>query len=392
MEIVILVICLAALLWWGELALEWWFASRSGVDLADLPEASGGDATLSAVVPARDEAAGLEEALGSLLEALPGGGEVILVDDRSSDGTGAVAASMALRDARLKVIHLTEVPEGWLGKNHALQAGYEASAGKYLLFTDADVVFHPGCLSRAVAYCEEKGLDHLVATPQMVTEGIGEKIFVLFFSIALVARYRLWRASLPRSRFYAGIGAFNLLRRSAYEGAGTHRAIRAEVVDDLELGRLVKGAGGKQKVVSGEKCLRVRWNVGLGGLIRGLEKNAFAGFDYHPARTVTGSAALLVLTLVPFLAPLWYLGFGAGSVWALSAGAGAGVWVSFAALYRLASGQRGVRWVWFPTFPAAAFLLTWAVIRSMVLYYRRGGVSWRGTVYRRDEGGIGKEE
>ena len=380
-ELFVTFICIVSLLWWAELAFEWWLAERFGLDLADLPEPSF-DVSLSVIVPARNEEKSIEQALGSLLEALPGGGEVILVNDRSTDGTSALARRMERSDTRLKVIDVSTVPDGWLGKNNAMQTGYGASKGDYLLFTDADVIFRPDCLIRALGYCQREAVDHLVATPHMVTRGFWERVFVSFFSILLVSRYRIWRAALPRSRFFAGIGAFNLVSRTAYERAGTHLLIKGEVVDDLLLGRLIKRSGGKQRVISGERCLQVRWNEGLKGLIGGLEKNAYAGLDYNPVKTVVSCAALLLITIFPgFLAILYIIPLQV-ELSPLSAALGAGVWVSFALLYTLASRAMGTSRFYFLTFPLGVVLLVWTIIRSMVLYYIHGGVMWRGTIYK----------
>lgn len=381
MKLLVIFISVVSFLWWAELALEWWLAARVGQDLADLPEPSL-DVNLTVIVPARNEEKYIQQALGSLLEALPGGGEVILVNDRSTDDTGRIARRLAGEDARLKVIEISEVPEGWLGKTHAMQVGYGVSTGDFILFTDADVIFKPGCLGRAVGFCLQEGIDHLVATPLMITKGFWERVFVLFFSILLMSRFRIWRAALPRSRFYAGIGAFNLVRREAYERAGTHLSIKREVVDDLLLGRLIKRSGGKQQVVSGERCLQVRWHEGLRGLIEGLEKNAFAGFDYSPVRTVFGCIALILITSLPGLLPILYMTVPHSGISGFSAAAGMGVWVSFALLYVLTSRATGTNRLYFLTFPVGSVLLVWTIIRSMVLYYVHGGVKWRGTVYK----------
>jgi glycosyltransferase involved in cell wall biosynthesis len=381
-------VCAIAFLWWLELAVEWWYAARSGEELSEisafLPDDASGSFSLSVIIPARDEARALPEALASVLAALPEDGEAIFVDDRSSDETLQIAQRLAETDPRLKVLQVTELPEGWLGKNHALQRGYEESRGDFLLFTDADIVFQPGCLSRALALCGRDGLDHLVATPRVITERFWERVFVPFFSILLVSRYRIWRATVPGSSFYAGIGAFNLVRRSAYEKAGTHMALKLEVVDDLMLGKLMKEADGKQGVVSGERCVSVRWHEGVTGLVAGLEKNAYAAFEFKPLFAIFGCMGLLAITWVPVLASLLYLP-GQGSLSGVSAVCGYGVWMSFALLYGLAGRGAGATWFYFLTFPLGAFFMVWAIVRSAMLYHVRGGVMWRGTIYKRSE-------
>jgi hypothetical protein len=381
MDLMALIICVLSFLWWAELAVEWWLAARTGTDLADGPEQSV-PVSLSVVVPARNEEKNITRALGSLLRALPAGGEVIFINDRSTDRTGTIARQLAREDGRLQVIDVTELPEGWLGKTNAMQMGYTASRGDYILFTDADVHFTAGCLERAVALCVSDRIDHLVATPLMITEGFWERVFVGFFSILLVSRYRIWRAALPGSRFYAGIGAFNLVSRKAYENAGTHRAIKDGVVDDLLLGRLMKRSGGKQRVVSGESCLQVRWNEGLKGLIEGLEKNAYAGLGFSATVAVASCATLILVTVVPALLPVLYAAVPAAGISPLSAAAGAGVWGSFFVLYALPFGATGTKRFYFLTFPLGAVLLAWTILRSMALYYVHGGVKWRGTVYK----------
>ena len=382
MDLLILFTCVIALLWWAELAMEWWLAARTGKDLAALPECSL-PVGLSVIVPARNEEKNISKALGSLLHALPKGGEVIFINDRSTDETGTIARQLACEDRRLQVIDVTEVPVGWLGKTNAMQVGYRASKGDYLLFTDADVHFVAGCLERAVALCISDRIDHLVATPYMITKGFWERVFISFFSILLVSRYRIWRAALPGSRFYAGIGAFNLVSRKAYEKAGTHQAIKNEVVDDLLLGRLIKRSGGKQQVVSGERCLQVRWNEGVKGLVEGLEKNAFAGLGYSAINTVASCTALILITILPASLPILYVAVPITGISPLYAAAGAGVWGSFAVLYHLASRATGTCSLYFLTFPAGTVLLVWTILRSMSLYYVHGGVKWRGTVYKK---------
>ena len=388
-----------ALLWWLELALEWWYASRLGEDLLDvfpgvisgeLP-GPGGEVVLSVIIPARNESEALPQALPSVLAALPEHSEVILVDDRSTDDTSRIAKELAASDPRLTVLNVTDLPEGWLGKSHCLQKGYEQSKGDYLLFTDADVIFQPGCLAGALAICERDSLDHLVATPRVITEGFWERVFIPFFSILLVSRYRLWRAAVPGSSFYAGIGAFNLVRRSAYERAGTHAALKMDVVDDLMLGKLMKVDGGRQGVVSGEQCVSVRWHEGVTGLVGGLEKNAYAAFEYKPFSAVVGCLGLLAITWVPVLTSFIYSPW-QGGLARFSALCSYGVWVSFALLYHLASRGTGAKWLYFATYPIGAFFMVWAIVRSALLYHVRGGVMWRGTVYRKGEGGMGNRE
>ena len=219
--------------WWW-VALEWSAGYRKMEDLADQPLTSFEDLpSLSIVVPARNESAAIEQSLASILKDAPPGSDVVLIDDRSGDGTREIVHRMAREDSRLKVLTVDQLPQGWLGKNHALQKGADESEGDWILFTDADVHFEPGCLARALDYARKSEIDHLVVAPRMKTHGFWERVFVSFFVVALLTWLRAWRVNQRGGRGFFGIGAFNMVRRPAYERAGQHAALKDEVIDDL---------------------------------------------------------------------------------------------------------------------------------------------------------------
>ena len=331
--------------------------------------ASGGPCpSLSVIVPARNEAAALPRSLPSLLGQTYPHLAVIALDDRSTDATGAILESLKRQHPALAVIHIASLPDGWLGKTHALFIGSQAASGDWLLFTDADVVFHPRCLEVAVAYAETNGVDHLVVFPRTETLGFWEPILVGCFGLLFGLVFRPWRVSDPR---FIGVGAFNLIRRSAYTRIGTHRALATAMVDDLELGRLVKTHGLRQAAVLGDDLLRVRWQIGLSGIVHGLEKNAFAGLGYSVIRATAACLGLAACGILPFLAaPLGE----ARILWGVSA---------FAAILAQACFTREARLpLWSVLFfPVGIAVLCYSIIRSMLLALCRGQVEWRGTSY-----------
>ncbi|MGA8767394.1 MAG: glycosyltransferase family 2 protein, partial [Candidatus Acidiferrales bacterium] len=199
--------------------------------------------SVSVLFAGRDEAEKMPDAIETMLALDYPRYEVIAVDDRSDDATGAILEAAAKKDARLKTVRVDSLPLGWLGKPHALEKAYEQSSGEWLVFTDADVHFRPDLLRRVIALAEMKGWDHLtlLAAPKLHT--FGEKMALTFFGICFLLGTRPWRANDPKSRGYTGIGAFQIVRRDAYEKAGTHRRLALEVVDDLKLGKIVKEAG-----------------------------------------------------------------------------------------------------------------------------------------------------
>jgi len=328
---------------------------------------------LSIIAAARNEARQIEAAVTSLLRLDYPALEIIIVNDRSTDETGAILERLARQHSRLQVKHVSELPEGWMGKNHALAAGAAQASGPLLLFTDADVVFEPTTLRRAVGLMEGEGLDHLAAIPDIRVPGVALRAFVAAFGVFFSLYARPWKARDARSRHHIGVGAFNLIRAEVYRAIGTHRAIAMRPDDDIKLGKLVKRRGFCQDVVYGRDFITVEWYSALGELVDGLMKNAFAGVNYS-LLAVAGSTAGLVLTSVwPFLA----LFATRGAARALN-----GVSVLLLVLiFRTSARYSGARLGYVLAFPASALLFAYIIWRSALLAVIRGSVTWRGTAY-----------
>jgi cellulose synthase/poly-beta-1,6-N-acetylglucosamine synthase-like glycosyltransferase len=188
--------------------------------------------SLTVVVAARDEAANIEQAMRSLLAQDYPGLALVVVDDRSTDGTGEILDGLASSETRMKVVHVSRLPEGWLGKNHANHVAGSAARSAWILFTDGDVVFEPDAVRRAVSYAQAQGLAHLVVAPRMVAHGFMERAFVSAFGLFATALFRAWELRRAGTRGFMGVGAFNLVRRDAYETVGGHTRLALEVLDD----------------------------------------------------------------------------------------------------------------------------------------------------------------
>ncbi|HEX2187521.1 MAG TPA: glycosyltransferase family A protein, partial [Longimicrobiaceae bacterium] len=181
--------------------------ARSLRRLHEVPPVPGAEAPpLSVVIAARDEARNIEPALASVLAQRYGPLEVVVVDDRSEDATGAILDRMAAADPRLRVEHVSELPRGWLGKNHALHVGAAGARGEYLLFTDADVVMEPDALARAVGYVRAHGIDHLAAGPRVEMPSLALRVFVVLFTLFFSIAFRPWKVRDPRSPAHIGVG------------------------------------------------------------------------------------------------------------------------------------------------------------------------------------------
>lgn len=325
------------------------------------------------VVAARDEAAGIETAMRSLLALDYPVLEVIAVDDRSSDGTGEILDRLAAVDQRLKVRHVQGVPTGWLGKNHALALGAREARGELILFTDADVEFAPQALRTAVAILEEERLDHLALAPRLRLPGALLAACVAYFGRQFYVFLRPWRAREPGSPAYIGVGAFNLLRASAYRAVGGHERIALRPDDDVKLGKLVKLAGLRQDLRHAPDALCVTWYSTVRELVSGLEKNVLAGLDYHGALGLAGLAALLAVEGAPWLALA--AGDPRGFLPALAA-----ILVEVCTLSAILREARSAKLAALLA-PAAALVVVYACARSILLTYARGGIVWRGTFY-----------
>jgi len=227
------------------------------------------------------EAAKLPQALPTQLAQDYPRYEVIAVDDRSRDATPQILDEFAGHHKNLKVIHLTELPKGWLGKPHALHVACGHAKGEWLVFTDADVRMGPDLLRRAVALVKGKGWDYLTCLPTPELRSFWEKAFMSYWSLGFDLGQAPWKLSDPRSRRYLGVGAFQLLRRSVYEAIGTHQRLAMEVLDDFKLGKLVKQGGFPSGVALGAEWVQLRWQDGLSGIVSGLMKNSFAACGFR---------------------------------------------------------------------------------------------------------------
>jgi len=330
---------------------------------------------VSVIVPCRNESRGVEKAMSSLLAMDYPNLEIVAVDDRSEDATGAILETLAAKDPRLTVLHLQDLPEGWIGKNHAMHQGASRASGAWLLFTDGDVVFESTALKRSVAFAEAHGLGHFVALPQFETHGFLERAFVSTFTIALAMKLNPSHLSRPRSWAYVGVGAFGLVRREAYDRIGGHARLAFEVADDLKLGMLLRRGGVPQGCLTSDGMVRVQWQHGLLATLRGLEKNAFAGCEWHTAVAVAAVLGAMGAALLPYL-PLFVTVPGWTLPLALIAAA-LPIALVGASAQRL-SGGSGLEGLLAPLGAVTlGAVLAWSTALALV----RGGIVWRGTFY-----------
>jgi glycosyltransferase involved in cell wall biosynthesis len=354
---------------YGALRLPW-IKDFAPAEEADCPR-------ISLLFAARDEEEKLPAALATLAAIDCPRLEIIAVDDRSQDSTGRILDDFARIHERLRVVHVSALPRGWLGKPHALQQAYEKATGEWFLFTDADVRFTPDVVRRAVAVVRQRNLDHLTLFADVEMVGFWEKVLLTFFGLAFYLATDPYRVSNPHSRAYVGVGAFQLIKRSAYEACGTHRRLAMEVIDDMKLGKLVKQSGFRTCAGIARDALVVRWHAGLGNLIRGVTKNFFAGVGYSLPAAIVAVSGLLLMNVVPFVGVIFASGWvrlfaGVAVVIALGFHLGADIVNRVSPLYAL-------------THPLGAVLFGYMLMRSAVVTLWRGGITWRDTFYPLEE-------
>jgi glycosyltransferase involved in cell wall biosynthesis len=338
------------------------------------------EARVSIIVPARNEAADIEESLTSLLRLDYQDYEVIAIDDRSTDGTGQIMdrlAAIPAAQGRLRVIHVDQLPKQWLGKTHAMWSAARRATGDWLLFTDADVTFRPDSLRRAMAYAEAERADHVVLFPQIVMKKPGERMMVAFFQTLFVFGHRPWKTADPEAPDHMGVGAFNLVRRSTYESVGTYERLRLEVLDDMKLGKVVKNAGFRQRNVFGDDLISLRWAKGAWGMVENLTKNFFAVLSFQWWRVLASCCAFAFLNLLPF-AGLWLAHGWQRLLYAVALLSMFGIYVGM-------SRRSPIPPYYFLLHPISTALFLYILLRSMSLTLWRGGVVWRGTRYPLEE-------
>ncbi len=372
--------------WWavGILLALFWLdrlqdALRGMGSIEDVSVARWNDLSgaprVTIIVPARNEAENVEAAVGSLLKLDYPDYEVIAIDDRSTDATGEILERF--HSDKLKVIHVRELPPGWLGKPHAMWLAAQQASGEWLLFTDADVVFRPDALRRAINYGERSRADHVVLFPTNVLRSVGEKIMLAGFRLLFVMGHRPWKVADPQAEDFIGFGPFNLIRRSVYECVGTAQALCMEVIEDMKLGKLVKQHGFAQRCIFGPGLLTWHWGHGAFGLVRNLGKNFFAVMQFRWWRALGGCALLLLLNLGPFVGLALAPG-AARLAYGVALAAIAGLYLGMARSLPITP-------LYFLLLPISTALLVYTMLRSMFLALWHNGVDWRGTRYSLEE-------
>lgn len=324
----------------------------------------------SVVIAARDEESRIESTIRHLLAQQGVILEIIVVNDRSVDQTGVILSGLSQQFTEVRSISVEELPPGWLGKCHACLVGAAAATGDWILFTDADCWIKPNVIARALRVAKTESADHITLTPDIEGHSIGTQAWHLAFLISLANWFSGVNRDRPKS--YVGMGAFNLVRSSAYRNCGGYEDLKLTVLDDVRLGLLLRRAGYRTRAFVGGDDVECHWGTTVGNMIKIMEKNYFAALDFRLAPAMIASLGGMLIWFLAIIGP--FTGTAAGIA------AGIGMFSISIPAYAL---SRRLGW------SAACSILTpfiylcmfYAIFRSAWVTTRQGGISWRGTHY-----------
>lgn len=330
---------------------------------------------VSVLVPAKDEEDTLYAAVQSLLRVDYPELEIILINDRSTDRTGDVVDQLAEMDSRINTLHIDQLPDGWLGKVHALHQGVKISRGEWLLFTDADIHFSPQILKQAIAYCLQYEKGFLALFPDFVNLRVLLGSAQAAFGVMLLSLLNFVKIADPMSKMAMGIGAFNLVKKEFIDPQQGLEWLRMEVADDAGLGLMIKQRGANAEVLSGNDLLRVDWYPTVAAMLDGVLQRLIMGANYSLSLFLPACAFVffclvaplgLSLTLAPQTALAW-LCLGAYFVPSIALLAGVkNIGIPRASMWGISIGYA---------------IIVYGMLRSIVTCVRYGGVYWRGSFY-----------
>jgi glycosyltransferase involved in cell wall biosynthesis len=360
----------------GVVILAAWLLAliRTVVNLTLIPRLHAGmrpaiEPLVSVIIPARDEAHIIERTVRAFLAQTYANLEVIVVNDRSADGTGDIVR--AIHDDRLTVIDGIEPPAGWMGKPWALHQGSRVARGELLLFVDADLIYAPPALAAAVAYMQTQCVALLSLFPHLEMRGFGEYASMPMMTMVFFTFIPTWISNRTRfARLAIGGGTGNLVTREVYEASGGHEALSDAVVDDIALARLIRRNGWRTETIRADDLVSLRMYHGLREVIDGFTKNTFSALGRNYVAGFLVVAGCVVFHILPYALALTGDRISLITI----------VIISITRLVLFRSLRYRLDAAIF-LHPVMAAIWTWIFIRSIWLTGIRRKVIWRGRTY-----------
>ena len=354
------------------------FSRRTASDLQTSEQSS--PPQVSAIVPTRNEQENIEAAVSSLA-AQPEIAEIIVVDDQSTDRTAEILARLAAQIPRLRVLQSRELPSGWVGKNHALSLGAQAASSDWLLFIDADTVLLPGAARRALQDAKQHDAALVSYSPAQLTQTLFERALIPFIYCRLTRKFSFAAVNDPASPQAAANGQYILVRRDAYEKIGGHRAVAAEILEDVALARLVKQAGLRLHFAPGEGIARTRMYRSFAAMWQGWTKNLYAllgGTLPRAVREIAVTFPWLSLTLLVVATLAAILTHGRAAEWLFAAALTVLIARHLWYARELSTNRYSPAFIIYYGLGASLYA---AAVAASAWKHRRGKVAWKGREY-----------
>jgi glycosyltransferase involved in cell wall biosynthesis len=240
----------------------------------EAPVAAAFPSSVTAIVPARNEEAVITACIESLASQ-PEISQILVVNDQSTDATASVVRTLAQKIPKLNLLESSGLPDGWVGKNHALWIGVQQASSTWLLFTDADAVHEPNSAARALQTAQQHEAALVSFSPEQITQHWYEKALIPYIYLRLAKHFSYDKVNDTNSPAAAANGQFLMMRRDVYDAIGGHFGVAGEVLEDVALARHAKAAGHRIWFGSGKGIVRVRMYRSFQAMWQGWEKNLY---------------------------------------------------------------------------------------------------------------------
>jgi chlorobactene glucosyltransferase len=340
---------------------------------------------VSVLIPARNESANIGLCLDALLSQHYRNIEVLVVDDRSTDDTARLVSERALGDGRLRMLHTTELPAGWTGKNNAIWTGVQQARGDILLFLDADVTLDPGALAVMVNHFVEHRCDMLSMVLRLRNETFWEHTLQPVTGSMLVLRFPLSMVNNPSSKVAFGNGQVIMMRADTYREIGGHEKVKSELLEDMALARAVKHSGHRLHLAYGFDMAATRMYESLGSIWKGWSRIFYSGFQGKVWQLLIGVLLMVLFSLQPYLVLIpsaaWLLVYGASAtpltLFLLALAEVIMMKTAMARVYRVSRNDPRYILLHFPACLIALAILFSAISKA----FSSKGIEWKGVRY-----------